>query len=167
MSFNDDVIKWKHFSRCWPFVRGIHRSPLNSLHKGQWRVALIFSLICAWKKRLNKQSWGWWFQKPSHPLWRHCNAQRPYVTPVSCFQNSNGKHYSELCFRWPFRSHLNIFSNLTGAMFTIMQLKIFSGRGAQWFIETIYPQEEYFSVLSVIIALGWWSHWIHLVLTLD
>ena len=30
------------------FVRGIHRSPVNSPHKGQWRGALIFSLICAW-----------------------------------------------------------------------------------------------------------------------
>ena len=30
---HDDVIKWKHFPRYWPFVRGIHRSPVNSLHK--------------------------------------------------------------------------------------------------------------------------------------
>ena len=33
----DDVIKWKHFPRYWPFVWGI-----------QWRGALIFSLICTW-----------------------------------------------------------------------------------------------------------------------
>ena len=45
---HDDVIKWKHFPRYWPFVRGIHRSPVNSPHKGQWRVALMFSLICVW-----------------------------------------------------------------------------------------------------------------------
>ena len=45
---HDDVIKWKHFPRYWPFVRGIHRSPMNSAHKGQWRGALVFSLICAW-----------------------------------------------------------------------------------------------------------------------
>ena len=44
----DDVIKWKHFPRYWPFVRGIHRSQVNSRHKGQWRGALLFSLICAW-----------------------------------------------------------------------------------------------------------------------
>ena len=37
---------WKHFQRYWPFVRGIHRSPVNSPHKGQWRGALMFSLIC-------------------------------------------------------------------------------------------------------------------------
>ena len=44
----DDVIKWKHFPRYWPFVRGIHRSPVNSPHKGQWSGALMFSLICVW-----------------------------------------------------------------------------------------------------------------------
>ena len=41
-----DVIKWKHFPRYWPFVRGMHRSPVSSTHKGQWRGALMFSLIC-------------------------------------------------------------------------------------------------------------------------
>ena len=45
---HDDVIKWKHFPRYWPFVRGIHWSPVNPPHKGQWRRALVFSLICAW-----------------------------------------------------------------------------------------------------------------------
>ena len=45
---HDDVIKWKHFSRYWPFVRGIHRFPVNSPHKGQWRGASMFSLICVW-----------------------------------------------------------------------------------------------------------------------
>ena len=45
-----DVITWKHFSRCWPFVWGIRRSPVNSPHKGQWRGALMFSLICPWIK---------------------------------------------------------------------------------------------------------------------
>ena len=45
---HDDVIKWKHFPRYWPFVRGIPRSPINSPHKGQWCGVLMFSLICAW-----------------------------------------------------------------------------------------------------------------------
>ena len=45
---HDDVIKWKCVPRYWPFVRGIHRSPVNSPHKGQWRGALMFSLICTW-----------------------------------------------------------------------------------------------------------------------
>ena len=45
---HDDVIKWKNFLRYWRFVRGIRRSPVNSPHKGQWRGALMFSVICAW-----------------------------------------------------------------------------------------------------------------------
>ena len=44
----DDVIKWNYFPRYWPFVRGIHRAPVISLHKGQWRGALMFCLICTW-----------------------------------------------------------------------------------------------------------------------
>ena len=44
---HDDVIKWRYFWRYWPFVRGIHRSPVDSPHKGQWRRALMFSMICA------------------------------------------------------------------------------------------------------------------------
>ena len=146
--------------------RGIHRSSVNSPHKGQWRGALVFSLICPWINgwvnnreagdlirhqtlyevivmtfitctlsesigdrsphkssvmqkavpghivirvssicvgnspvtgefptqrpvtrsfdvsfdprmdiRLSKQSWGWWFEIPSRPLWRHCNVK--------------------------------------------------------------------------------------------
>ena len=71
---HDDVIKWKHFPRYWPFVRGIHRSPVNSPHKGQWRGALLFFHLRL-NKRLSKQWWGWWFETPSRPLWRHCNLQ--------------------------------------------------------------------------------------------
>ena len=60
----DDVIKWKHFPRYWSFVRRIHRSPLNSPHKGQWRGALMFSLICAWRN-------GWVNNRDAGDLRRH------------------------------------------------------------------------------------------------
>ena len=36
-------------------------------------------------KRLSKQSWGWWFETPSRPLWRHRNAREHwpyYITNV-------------------------------------------------------------------------------------
>ena len=71
---HDDVIKWKHFPRYWIFVRGIHRSPVNSPHKGQWRGALMFSLTRALNIRLSKQLWDWWFLTPSRSLWSHCNV---------------------------------------------------------------------------------------------
>ena len=62
--WHDDVIKWKHFPRYWPFARGIHRSPVNSTHKGQWRGALMFSLICVW---IN----GWVNNREAGDLRRH------------------------------------------------------------------------------------------------
>ena len=61
---HDDVIKRKHFPRYWPFVRGIHRSPVNSPHKGQWRGALMFYLICVW---IN----GWVNNREAGDLRRH------------------------------------------------------------------------------------------------
>ena len=71
----DGVLKWKHFPRNWPFVWGIHRSPVNSPHKGQWRGALIFSLIfslmCAW---IN----GWVNNREADDLRRH--RRHYYVT---------------------------------------------------------------------------------------
>ena len=30
-------------------------------------------------KRLSKQSWGWWFETPSRPLWRHLNVIKQLV----------------------------------------------------------------------------------------
>ena len=63
-SFHDDVIKWKHFPRYWTFVWGIHRSPMNSPHKGQWRCALMFSFICTW-------IYGWVNNREAGDLRRH------------------------------------------------------------------------------------------------
>ena len=40
-----------NFPRYWTFAWGIHRSPVNSPHKGQWRRALMLSLICACANR--------------------------------------------------------------------------------------------------------------------
>ena len=40
--------QWKHFTSYWPFVRGTTGHRWIPLTKGQWRGALMFSLICAW-----------------------------------------------------------------------------------------------------------------------
>ena len=61
---HDGVIKWKHFPRYWPFVRGIHRSPMNSPQKGPWRGALMSSLICFWMN-------GWINNHEAGDLRRH------------------------------------------------------------------------------------------------
>ena len=46
-SEHDSITKGKHFPRYWSFVWGIHRSPVNSPHKGQWHETLMLSLTCA------------------------------------------------------------------------------------------------------------------------
>ena len=70
-----DVIKWKHIPCYWTFVRKIHRSPMDSPNKGQWRGALKFSLICAWTN-------GWVNNRNIGGLRRH-RAQYD-VTVMSC-----------------------------------------------------------------------------------
>ena len=90
---HDDVIKWKHFPRYWPFVRGIHRSPLNSPHKGQWRGALMFSLNCA---RIN----GWVNKRAAGDLRRYHAHYDVIVmgTMGSCFT----RNFFPLPARWKY-----------------------------------------------------------------
>ena len=60
----DDVNKWKYFPPYRRFVRGIHGSPVNFPHKGQWRGALMFSFIST---RIN----GWINNREAGDLRRH------------------------------------------------------------------------------------------------
>ena len=45
-----------------------------------WSFDVFFDLRL--NKRLSKQSWGWWFETLSRPLWRHCNGYLAYS--VTC-----------------------------------------------------------------------------------
>ena len=63
------------FPRYCPFVR----SPVNSPHRGQWRRASMFSLICAWTK-------GWTNHRDSGDL--RCRRAHYNVTlmeAMECF----------------------------------------------------------------------------------
>ena len=48
-----------------PLCVGIHRSLVNSPHKGQWRGALMDFFYLSLNKPLSKQLWGWWLEAPS------------------------------------------------------------------------------------------------------
>ena len=76
-SEHDDVIKWKHFLCYW-----IHRSPVNSPHKGQWRGALRFTLISARIK-------GWVNNREAGDL--RCHRAR-YDVIVMNYPLQNGRH---------------------------------------------------------------------------
>ena len=76
---HDDDIKWKHFPRYWPFVRGIHRSTVNfPSQRPVTRSFDGFFYLCL-NKQLSKQWWGWWFETSWCSLWRHPNDQ-----PLCC-----------------------------------------------------------------------------------
>ena len=74
-------IKWKHFPRYWPFLRRIHRSPVDSPHKGQWHGALMFSL----NQQLSNQWRRRWCETALHSLWRHCN-ESSWCLVRKCFR---------------------------------------------------------------------------------
>ena len=72
---HDDVIKWKHFARLLATCTG--NSPVTGEFPAQrpmTRSFDVFFYLCL-NIRLSKQSWGWWFETPSCPLWRHCNER--------------------------------------------------------------------------------------------
>ena len=98
---HDDVIKWKHFLRYWPFVRGIHRSPVNSPHKGQWRGALMFSLICAWINRwVNNGEAGDFRRYCTHDVivmcWTFSNKNDTQLQPYWTYPSAPPWHFEHV-----------------------------------------------------------------------
>ena len=92
----DDDIKWKHFPRFWSFMRGIHWSPVNSPHKGQWRGALMLSSICAWINR-------WVNSREAGDLRRHCAhydviVMRRYIHNMSKYLQASNMFLRLFCF---------------------------------------------------------------------
>ena len=95
LKYSDEAITWDPLSLYWPFVVKI------MMTSSTWNIFRVTGPLCGeftghrWiprtkasdaelcfvvffdlrlNKRLNKQSWGWWFETPSRPLWRHCNV---------------------------------------------------------------------------------------------
>ena len=72
-SLHDDVIKWKQFPRYLPFVREFTGD--RWIPRTKTSDAELWCFLWSSPERLSKQSWGWWFETPSGPLWRHCNVK--------------------------------------------------------------------------------------------
>ena len=71
--YHDDVIKLKTFAALLSICAG--NSPVPGEFPAQRPVTRSFDVFfdLPLNKRLSKQSWGWWFETLSRPLWRHCN----------------------------------------------------------------------------------------------
>ena len=74
------------FSALLALSEGIHRSPVDSSHKGQWRGTLSFSLICAWTNHLTNN-------RDADDLKRH---RAHHDVTVMCHLHSTRKgHHSD------------------------------------------------------------------------
>ena len=97
---------WSHqmetFSALQAFCAG--NSPVPGEFPAQRPLTRSFDVFFDLRlnKLLSKQSWGWWFEMPSHPLWRHRNAlwlsPCGLVTPY--YVKYLGQHWFKLCHLW-------------------------------------------------------------------
>ena len=82
---HDDVFKWKHFPRYWPFALEIHRSPV---HKGPWRGTLMFLLIYTWLNGwVNNRDAGDLRPNRAHydvTVMISCGRPHPYMLSLFC-----------------------------------------------------------------------------------
>ena len=86
---HDDIMKWKHFPRYWPFVGGIHRTRWSPRTKASDAKLWCF-LDLRPNIQLSKQSWGWWFKTPSRLLRHHRNemtTKRHAFVKMSLLEN--------------------------------------------------------------------------------
>ena len=96
---------WRHqmetFSALLAICAG--NSPVTGEFPAQRPVTRSFDAFFDLRlnKRLSKQSWGWWFETLSRPLWRHCNVIGPWS---KCSQPGLG--YNVLCA--PILKHSNL-----------------------------------------------------------
>ena len=79
---------WIHYTTCWFMMTSsngnifrvtVHLCGEFTGHR--WIPRTKASDVELWRffdlhlnKQLSKLSSGWWFETPSHPLWRHCNV---------------------------------------------------------------------------------------------
>ena len=69
---------WRHLMETFSALLAIcaGNSPVTGEFPAQRPVTRGFDIFFDLRlnKRLSKQLWGWWFDTPSRPLWRHCNV---------------------------------------------------------------------------------------------
>ena len=90
------------FSALLAFFGGTHRQ------KGQWRGALMFSLIWALNKRLSKQSSDWWFETPSRSFWRNYNDMARHVNKCLLFWSKTHQGMNNIVCCWSLRCSWSI-----------------------------------------------------------
>ena len=78
-SFRHYCQRWHHQMETFSALLAISEgnSPVIGEFPAQRPVtrSLDVFFVLGLNERLSKQSWGWWFETPSRPLWRHSNRE--------------------------------------------------------------------------------------------
>ena len=115
---------WRHqmeiFSASLAICAG--NSPVNGEFPAQRPVTRRFDVFFHLRlnKRLSEQSRGWWFETPSHPLWRHSNGNamgyhRGYelhVKLTNCNMWHIGNCLLHVYYPWIFQSLISHRNNI-------------------------------------------------------
>ena len=80
-SFLGESMWWSSVVHYWPFVRGIHRSPVNSPHKGPVMQTFNISFVVNLNKLLNKQSSCWLLKMLYYAMQCQDNREPPSLKP--------------------------------------------------------------------------------------
>ena len=79
LEWDEELSWWRHQMETFSVLLGIcaGNSPVTGEFIAQRPVTRSFDVFFDLRldKRLCKQSWGWWFETPLRPLWRHCNGR--------------------------------------------------------------------------------------------
>ena len=96
---------WRHRMETFSvvLVLCVGNSPVTDEFPSQKPMTRSVFFDLRLNKRLSKQSWGRWFETPSHSLWRHCNTRwflvkSPpiHAPPGELVMSFNALHYSDV-----------------------------------------------------------------------
>ena len=137
---HNDVIKWKHFRvtghLCGEFT-GPRWIPCKRPVTRSFDVFFDLRL----NKRLSKQSWGWWFETPSRPLWRHCNVSIVLLAHMTDYfkilsqatsPGTDETGHCSVAYNCQNSMHISTYNWKTNRLWT---LKRIHARTVCWFIE--------------------------------
>ena len=89
---------WRHQMETFSALLALceENSPVTGEVPSQKPVSRSFDVFYDLRlnKRLNKHSRRWWFETPSRPLWRHCDAQ---IVPSRKYGSHKVLPYASLC----------------------------------------------------------------------
>ena len=100
--YHNSCIWWRHQMEAFSALLAlcVGNSHVSGEFPTQRPVTRSFDDLCL-NKRLSKQSWGWWFETPSRPLWRHWNDMQLWQAGL--------KHSQPQSPAWEHRPEMVIF----------------------------------------------------------